>query len=253
MRRLAAFLLAFGLLAFGLLAFVMFFSAPAQAGELEKAVAALAVNNFKSRIEAVKRIAGTGDSRAVPVLEALVSRRLYIRKADTSVVIVEKKGSAYVVKDPLTLIETGEVTKKEIKIIRVNNRLRGIIRGALGGLTLFSKDPAERLAAADAVFKTRAEALLPILEKAHARETVEDVRLRMGRALAALRAVRLKDTEPRLAAIRVLSGFVEADIRALLGQLVGPGTSDPKVRSAAAAALKKIEDELALWATVGNI
>jgi len=243
MRRLAVFLLAIG----------MFWTIPAHAGELEDAVAGLAAKSFKQKIEAVKRIAGTGDARAVPVLEALVSRKLFVRNADKSVIIAEKKGSVYLAKNPLTLAVIGEVAKKDIKKIRVNNRLRGIVSGALGGLTLLSNDPAKRLEAADTVFKSRTTALLPVLEKARARETDEQVKKRMDRALAAVHASALKETEPRLKAIAILAGFADPDTRSLLGRLSGAATADEKVRAAAAGALKKIEDELALWAMLGNI
>ncbi len=243
MRRIAVFVLAVGML----------WTAAAQAAELENAVATLAAKSFKARIAAVGRIAATGDARAVPVLEALVSRRLFVLKSDKSVVIVDKKGGVYIAKDPLTLVRTGEVAKKEIRKIRVNNRLRGIIRGALGGLTLLSSDPSKRRLAADAVFKSRQAALLQVVEKALARETEPDIKSRLTRTLAAVRAATLKETEPRLKAIAVLSSFADPDVRALLGRLAGTGTSDQKVRAAAGRALKKIEDELAIWAVVGNI
>ena len=44
-------------------------------------------------------------------------------------------------------------------MVRINNRLRGVIEAALGSLTLLSPDAGKRLAAAEAVFKsTRREA-----------------------------------------------------------------------------------------------
>ncbi len=243
MRRIAVFLLAIGML----------WTVPVQAAELENAVGALAAKSFKAKIVAIRRLATIGDVRAVPVLEALISRRLFVLKSDDSVVIAAKKGGVYIVKNPITLAEIGEAAKKDIKKIRVNNRLRGIIRGALGGLTLLGPDPLKRRRAADAVFKSRPAALLPVVEKALARETDSQVRPRLTRTLAAIRATTLKETQPRLKAIGVLAGFADPNVRALLGQLAGSATSDQKVRAAAAAALKKIDDELALWAVVGNI
>jgi urea transport system permease protein len=243
MRRIAVFLLAVGVL----------WTAAAEAAELEDAVNSLAGKSFKARIAAVERIAATGDARAVPVLEALISRRLFFLKADKSVIIAEKKGGVYIAKAPLSQALIGKVAKKDIKKIRVNNRLRGIIRGAIGGLTLLSPDPSRRRLAANAVFKSRRAALLPVVEKALARETEARVKSRLERTLAAIRATSLKKTEPRLKAIAVLAGFADPDIRSLLDQLAGAGTKDRKVRAAAAAALKKVDDKLALWAVVENI
>ena len=52
----------------------------------------------------------------------------------------------------------------------LNNRLRGAIDAALGGLTLLASNPAARYDAAQAVFKSRAASALPTLETALAKE-----------------------------------------------------------------------------------
>ena len=50
--------------------------------------------------------------------------------------------------------------------VRLNNRLRRIVEGVLGTLTLLSPDPAKRLEAALAVFRSRDPNALPALEQA---------------------------------------------------------------------------------------
>jgi len=45
--------------------------------------------------------------------------------------------------------------------VRLNNRLRRGVDAALGGLTLLSPDPAKRVQAAQSVFKTHDETMLP--------------------------------------------------------------------------------------------
>jgi urea transport system permease protein len=238
---------------FLLVACVGFFAllGPAAAA-FEDDVSALAGKSFKSKIAAIEKIAASGDERTVPVLDALLKGKLYKRKADKKVVITEKKGGVYVLFDPLTTKEIGQEAKKGIKKIRVNNRLRGIIRGALGGLTLFSNDASIRAKAADAVFKSRPAAMIPILKKALKRETDPAVRTQMELALAATQLVSAKDAGIRRAAINTLSTDATPETRALLGK-VAASESDPAVQEAAKKALSDIEGRLAVWNAVGNV
>jgi urea transport system permease protein len=220
------------------------------AAGLEVLVQQLADKDFASKIEAVEHIAASGDPRAVPILEAMLASQLAVRSATGQVVITEARGRVLVLKDPFSRAEIGEASKAEIDPVTVNNRLRGVLRGALGGLTLLSPDSAERCGAADAVFKTRDPTLLP-LEKAYARETDAGVHSRMARALAATRAA--ADTpQRRLAAIGDLAGFPDPDVRSLLAN-VAVADADEGVRAAAAAAPQRVEQRLALWGALGNV
>ena len=225
--------------------------APAKAA-IEDDISALAGKSFQSKIAAIEIIAASGDDRAVPVLEALLTGKLFKRKADGMVVITEKKSGVYVLFDPLTSKEIGQEPKNKIKKIRVNNKLRRLIKGTLGGLTLFSKDSAKRAKAANAVFKTRPAAMIPILEKALKRETDAAVKTRMELALAATRLTTAKDTALRLAAIKVLSTDATPEVRALLTNIVASKT-EASVQKAASQALSEIEDRLAFWNAVGNV
>jgi urea transport system permease protein len=225
---------------------------PAQAGAFEDALASLAKAKTKGKIAAIEVIAGTGDKRAADALSAFLSGNLYFRKADKKVLIAKKSGGVYVLTDPLTNKEIGQSKKPEIKKIRVNNRLRKLLRGVLGGLTLLAKDPAKRRAAADAVFKSRALSAIPILEQAIAREPVAGVKERLIMARAAIRLDKSKIEAERLQAIAALSGFAVPEVRSLLSAVINSETSDA-VRAAAAKALVDIESRLAFWNGVGNV
>jgi urea transport system permease protein len=224
----------------------------ALAAELEVLVQQLGAKDFAAKIEAVEQIAGSGDPRALPVLEAMLASRLAVRSSTGQVVITETHGSVLLLKDPLSQAEIEEVEKTRIDPVTVNNRLRGVLRGAVGGLTLLSPDAAKRREAADAVFKTRDASLLPLLEKAYDRETDAGVRSRIARALAATRAGAAETAEQRLASIGDLAGFPDPEVRSLLAN-VAAADSDAGVRAAAAVALKRVEQRLALWGVLGNV
>ncbi len=165
--------------------------------------------NFSSQVEAAERLGTLGDPRAIPALRALSDGRL-LRRADGSLVIREA--------NTLTDAATGapvQPDSAELARININNRVRVALRGALGRLQLVSPDPAERLAAAEAVFRTRSAENIPLLEAAVARERLSHIRDRMALALAASRTVS-NDAEAKRAGIAALGASSSPDARAVL-------------------------------------
>jgi urea transport system permease protein len=231
----------------------------ARAAELETLLPRLNDKGFSAKIDAVQAVAATGDERAVGILEALADRRLYIRKSDDAIVIGDKDGRDYVLSDPLTGESLGTVSGRDVTSIRTNNRLRGVIRDAIGGLSLRHPDPDRRIEAADDVFGARNAAFIPVLEAALADETDSAVAERLKRALAATRLFAGTDTDERLQALDELSEFAEPDIRSLLGSLVVQESSgefrekDEAVRIKAQEVLESVEERLALWSALGNV
>ncbi len=234
-------------------------AAPAAAAELEPLLPTLASDSFSAKIQAVEAIAATGDDRAAPILEALADRRLYVRDSDGAIVFADREGGNYRLTDPLTGQSLGEIGRREVSRIRTNNRLRGVVRDALGALKLSHPDPDRRAQAADTVFGARDAALIPAVERALAAETEPHVAERMERALAATRLFGEADTETRLQSIETLSRFAQPEIRSLLGNLLNRDSEgnyrepDADVRAAAEEALESVEQRLALWGIIGNV
>jgi len=237
-----------GILGAVLLLFGAILANQATAASLEQGIAALGGKSFKARIAAVRALGAGGDERAAPVLEALMAGKLFTRKADKKIVIVEKKGRVYFLTDAVSGAKIGQAVKKALKKFRVNNRMRGVIRGVLGALTLLHKDPARRIAAANALFRSTSAKSIQLIEAALARESDDAVRQRMERALAAVTVSASKDLTMREAALASLIEFTDPELRGLLGRIAAiPG--DP-LAGKAAKALIEIEDRLALWQTV---
>jgi urea transport system permease protein len=227
------------------------FPAQTLAADLEVLIPRLGDKDFAAKVAAVEQIAATGDPRAVPVLKAMLASQLAV-SPDGRIVVSEQRGRALLLRDPLSLAEIGEADRATITPVIINNRLRGVLRGALGGLTLLGPDARTRREAADAVFKTRDAAVLPLLEKAYERETDQGVHDRMARALAAIRAGSAEISEQRLDAIGELAGFPDPEVRSLLAS-VANADQDAGVRAAAAAALERVEQRLALWGALGSV
>jgi urea transport system permease protein len=147
----------------------------------------------------------------------------------------------------------------ELDKVRVNNRLRGAIRSALGSLSLMSKDPLKRLESVQALFKTRSPERLPLLQKALERETESDIREQLQVTISAVQLFSLSETEPRLAAIEILAEQSNPEIKNLLLSLTSldaegqPKETDAKVLAAAKEAIRSIELSLTFWNGIGHL
>jgi len=222
-------------------------------------VAALSVGSYQAKLQAVATLAATGDERSIPILEALLSGRLFQRKSDKRLLIGKKQGQVYILTDPLSLNEVDQLAKSKLKKVRVNNRLRGAIRSALGSLSLMSKNPDKRLVSARELFKTRSPAMLPLLQKALEREDQPAVREQLNLTVAAIQLFSSNDTELRLAAIDTLANRSTPEIKNLLLGLTALDAAgrvtekDPKVLGAAKKAIQSIELSLSFWNGVGHL
>jgi urea transport system permease protein len=224
----------------------------ASAATIEETIAALANASTKQKIKIVTDISASGHERAADILQAFVGSRLYYQKSDKKVVIIKSSGSAFILFDPLTANELGQSPKSKLTKIRVNNRIRGVIRGVLGSLTLMSRNPDHRLKAANSLFKSATASSIPVLEKALARETDKKVKAKMELALAASLLKTSKSPVKRLAAIKLLTKNPLPEVRSLLGSVIAM-EKDERVKTAAQTALSDVEASLAFWNGVGNI
>ena len=211
----------------------------------------LAEKSNDAKAAAVENLASSGDPRAVPILEAFLDGRLFRAKADERIVIGEASAQGFNIVDAVTGEALGEVGKREVRKVRINNRLRRLVRGRLGALTLGSDDPAARIRAADAVFRSRQTDMIPALEAAIVQESSPKVEVRLRRALAAIQLVESDDASIRIAALQELATFTDPGVRALVSGLLVtnndgfPVESNAEVRDAAAEALEAIEHSLA--------
>jgi hypothetical protein len=136
--------------------------------------------------------------------------------------------------------------------VRLNNRIRGLLDSAIGALTLMAKDPARRLGAAEAVYKSRSEAALPALEQALAAETDAQTKRVMTEARAAILIGKAEATlEDRIAAVQVMRDRADQEALALLNAL--PADAPSELKSAANAAIGAIETKLQMLAYVQNV
>ena len=220
----------------------------AHAAALDEAIAHFTADDFSETIAGINDVAATGDPRAETIIRALQEGRLLFSAARKAVYIKDESGR-------LTDAATGAAVTGEapadLDAVRINNRLRGAIDAALGGLTLLAKDPGARYDAAQSVFKARRASALPALEAALAKEQDPRIRRAMTEARAAIILSSDKaGDEEKLAAIEVIRARGDQDLLGLLSSL--PADTSAPVMKSAAAAIAAIKNSLTLWEAVQN-
>ncbi|WP_254869861.1 urea ABC transporter permease subunit UrtB [Thalassospira sp. HF15] len=224
--------------------------------ELRNVAEGLNVKSSTKKIEVIEEMAADGDPRVAPILRAMLEGDLYVRDSDEHVVITRKQGKVYTHIDIVSGEEVGESGSKEISKIKVNNRLRGVLRDALATLNLFSPDLAVRSNAVEQIMDARDPAMLPLLLRAIDREEDETLLARMELARATMALAAGETTEERLSAIEVLASETTPQIRAVLSQFVASAEAEgyePEVVAAAEDALESVEGRLSTWQTVGDV
>nr|WP_272211994.1 urea ABC transporter permease subunit UrtB [Marinicella sp. W31]MDC2877887.1 urea ABC transporter permease subunit UrtB [Marinicella sp. W31] len=209
--------------------------------------------NFTQTEEIVQALAATGDPAVIPVLEILSDGDLYYREDDGKVFITADADSRrdLLLIDPLTGEEVGELSKRDLEKIKVNNNLRSSINAALAGMTLMSPDRAVRLSAARSMMDAPSEDNLALIEEALAAEEDGEIEaaLRKARAVSILNSDR--GIEAKAAAIEDIAAIGGRDAISIL--LSARGSLDPELQDEVDAAQAKIEKRLAFWDVAQNV
>ncbi len=222
----------------------------AQDNSLRDLINALGQGNFAETEKQVNALAATGDTAAVPALEALAAGTLYVRESDGVVFITEEAGSNLRLIDALTGETVGEEPEGAFEKIKVNNKLRRVIRSAIGSLTLMSPDAAVRRAAAESIFLSRDPESIELIDAALAEETDPGIAKLMREARAAAVLNSDASDEEKIEAIDVLKERGGRDALSLLTPLL---TVEGPVGEAAQAAVTTIEGNLVLWDALQNV
>jgi len=221
-------------------------SSPSAAQDsFQSAIASLVDKSFKVKQRAINVISASGDPRAIALLTAMRDGTLYYRKTDKRIVFAEKVAKGFALVDALTAENLGQTGRRKVRKISINNRLRTVLKGAIGSLQLFAEAPAVRLSAARALLANPSGADLPLLDKARARENDPAVAAMLTLAQAAARAQN-GPLKGRTDAVAELSGSMNPDVWQVLGRLAadtGEAASrdDRVVAEAARAALDSVE------------
>src|SRR5450432_1468678 len=220
---------------------------PVMAGPFEDAVGKFANDEYSDTEEAVGVLAIGGNPLAFAIISALQDGRLMADPDTKKVYVTQADGKGI---DAATGAPVASVPDSAAAV-RLNNKLRRVVEAALGGLTLLSPDPVKRVQAAQSVFKTHDETMLPVIDGALQKETNKAAKLAFTEARAAILLFKEDATDAeKLEAIATIKARGDQEALALLTGLTGD--QPPAIARAAANATSAIQGNLALWSMAQN-
>ncbi|MCK9987099.1 MAG: urea transport system permease protein [Azoarcus sp.] len=231
------------------LALLGMLAAPARAALDEAKVAGLA-GDFQSRLDTIEALGVAGGDDARRVLDALEGGRLGLAAG----VLVIVAG------DSVVSAATGEkldLAPAAAETFTVNNRVRRALGTARAALALAASDRDVRLSAARTLADNTTESLLPMFERALAKESDDEIRSVLARAAARVNLASA-DAAKRLKAAEALGESSDPAVKNLLaallekkdGEWVEPSS---EVRAAADMAIHTIDRRIATAEAVGTL
>lgn len=210
----------------------------AQEDDGQALLEALDTRSFDDKSDAITAIIESEQERADVWLQALLDSDLQRLKDDGRFVIaLETAGLDVTVEDAMTGEAIGEVSRRDLDRLTINNALRTQLRSAISLVELYNGEQGARLGAAKRLIGEVEEDQVEPLTNRLDEEPSAAVRDRLNQALAVYR-LNQGDVE----AVEVLSGSLNSNVRVALSRATQ--SDDPLVVDAATAALADIEQNL---------
>jgi urea transport system permease protein len=225
---------------------VLVVGSTARAATLEQALAHFTAGDFSETEAGISEVAESGDPRAAIILQALRDERLLFSAAQNKIYYKDESDTLF---DALTAQPIAGNGPDDLDSVHLNNRLRGVIDGVLGALTLLDPNPARRFDAAQAVFKSRDASALKTVESALAKETDGRAKRALQEARAAILLASDDASEAdKVASVAIIRARGDQDALALLSSL--PSDTPAPVAQAARDGVTAIQRTLAVWRSV---
>ncbi len=170
----------------------------------KQALQTLNEKSFSKKIQAIEKFSIIEHPKTRFVLQSLLDGNLFYRKADKQVFFAEKKDSEYLLKDVVSLQIIATVGKRKAKKIRINNKIRKLLRLKISAMSLHHADPKVRHQAVKEMMKEVSADTANILRQKLATEKDATVSSRMRVAIA-LFDLTSEDKNLKITALKTLS------------------------------------------------
>ncbi|TPE55399.1 urea ABC transporter permease subunit UrtB [Maribrevibacterium harenarium] len=200
----------------------------------------------------VEQLETQGGEELLPVFRAWLAGDLHYQTSDATLVVEVEVNGAETYQDPFSGDIVAGITSKDVKKIKVNNKLRGMLRGVIARIQLTSSNATVREGAVRELLTELDDETVATLESLYPNEANADVKAMMSTALA-LHTAQQKDNavSVRLGAIDQLGDSLENDVRNVLVKLQNDGNAD--IAKAASKALVSINQQVERYALVDQL
>jgi urea transport system permease protein len=205
----------------------------------------LTSTSFDDKARAIEQLAQTGSETSERLLNAMAKGDLYYVKSNKRIVLIKNQDSKIQLTDALTGEDLGLVSKRKVKKVSVNNKLRGQISTVISNFKLSHLDANIRLIAVENLMADASPEMLTQLQAMKQKESDPDVidAIDTVTAFSQLKSTNIKQ---QLSAIETLEGHLNAEVLVRLKQL-NLSSSNASVRLAAKKSISHIESKVSIF------
>ena len=214
-----------------------------------QALQLLQSKSYKDKEQAIGQLVTTKDERVQPILEAMLKARLFYTKQDKTTVIGIKNDEGYALTSVLEQKSLGTLAKSKLKKIKVNNKLRGVLRASIAILNLSDPDANKRLSAVKQMYGKTNKAGIAGLKMHLKAEKDQQVRSEIE-TLININDLEKGSKEEQIAAIQALSNNLKPETKNQLESL--QSSDDVEIAAASKAALKNINEKLSFYSKLNT-
>lgn len=186
---------------------------------VEALLSELAKASLSEALPILEQLEHSGSETLVPVFNAMISGDLYANEESGLVLIELRKDGATTYLNPLSNKLVGDELTTSLNKIRVNNRLRTYLRGAVARIQISAASATTREQAVVSLLGDLTPDTVVAIEKALLKERNAKVKAAMETAVAMNRAQGSTDPLIRIEAVRTLGESQYAEVRNLLDQM----------------------------------
>lgn len=228
-------------------------SAIAIDNETQALLVKLTKAKLRKIVPVLEELEARGSDALLPIFQVMLKGQLHYLKKDRSTLMsVKTVEGEKVFNNILTGEKLAPMKKKLYKKVKVNNKVRAFLRGAIARIQLNAKDPELRLSAITSLLSKLDAELITAIKEVKEKESNEDVLEMINVAISIFTLEKSHVQEERLAAIEFLGGRLENEIKILLTQVV-QNDEDKVVVNAAQNALSLIEDRIANYQFIDKL
>lgn len=221
----------------------------AQAMELEDAWQTLTVKSYSQKADAIRAIAEYNPPQTLNIFKAMLNGELYYSKLDKTLYHMTELEEQYQFSSMFSDDVITQERKRGFKKVKVNNKLRSLLRQSLATLQLSHSDVKVRLTAINELLKEPDDSAATLVQSLLDQENDSEVKSAM-QTLLAIHMLTQADSEQHLDAIATLKQSLQP---AAVNALVDYEAPNRELKKAAQAAIKSIEDRKELYSVIETI
>jgi len=220
--------------------------------DFEALINQLTDSNYQQKEQILSEIYSLKDPRKLAIMEHMLEGQLYYVRDDKTLVFRQAKGDNYQLTNVLTLEKSGIVEASALKKIRVNNKLRGLLRSMIARLSLEDENADVRLKAVNNINKNINTSGVALLRDHLQSEKSKKVRKAMQTGIALVGI----DSAEQATRIRAIITLGKSDLPVAKNRLIrllekddsGEFTeTDTVIRNKAKESLEKIDTRLGYY------